>query len=492
MADLLETGLFEQVGSELRRLDGDWPSRNKAPRRSTPPPPPPPRPRGPGPPPRPQASLLPPPSQPPRVPPVADASYHGPPAGFFGERREQPLLRSSQRRVPAVALTIVAVLLVGIAVALLFGLVGKPSGAEEEVVIGVIAKVDAAEGSVLLTRDIGQQEAERGMDLFQGDLINVEQGAARVAYLSEKTYLHIRSGSEIRMEDQKAGKRVRLTLGEVTVEAASQPVEKPMVILTANAIITLTGTNVTVRVVTKETLVEVSQGKVRVERRGDGSKVELGSGSWTMVSEAQPLTAWEFVGGVNLNGEEVEIDGRPWMSYTAAQGQGLKVEAIGKEPDLRSSRQPPAGYVPGVGVRSMLMSSVAAKGAKLAVKWPQPNGRYQVFVWIMEDSGNQARSLRLNLEEKLVGEGLGKEQILGQWNRFGPYPASVNDENLDLLVSADRKRENQDPHLAGISVYRVAGTGPAPPEAPATPVTPAEPAPPGEPGLPPAIQPTIP
>jgi len=259
---------------------------------------------------------------------------------------------------------------------------------------------------------------------------------------------------------------VRVTLGEVTVEAAPQPTGRPMVVNTSKAKVVLMGKKVTVREVSKETLVEVSAGKVRVERRHDGAKVKLGSGSWTIVSADQPLNAWEFVAGVNLNGDELTVGGNTWLSHTAAQGQGLKVEALGKTPENRRSTEQPAGFVPDAAVRTMLMSSVAAPGTKLALKWPLPSGRYQIFVWIMEDGGNQVRSLRLNVEEKLVEEAIGREQKLGEWNRFGPYSGKVADEVLDLLLSADHKFENRDPHLSGFAVYRIAGTGPPKPDDP--------------------------
>ena len=148
------------------------------------------------------------------------------------------------------------------------------------------------------------------------------------------------------------------------------------------------------------------------------------------------------------------------------------------------------------GLRSMLMSKVSvSNNEKLSIKWTMEDGLYQVFVWMMEDGGNSVRSLRLNVQGKQKDTELGEKQTLGVWNRFGPYPAGVKDGVLDLLLSADSKFENKEPHLAGIAVYRRAGTGapPAAKEVKGLGVLEVDPGPlnPGEPGTPPATTPTV-
>ena len=430
-------------------------------------------------------STLPPPSPPPPPQQISPHAHIGPPAALYGHH-DQPALRSAKQSSSTPFIVVAAILVVAIGVALFIGLRRKePPPPESD---SVIAKVDFVEGHVVYTRDLGETKLVQGTDLMEGDVINVRQGAVRIAYVGEKTYLHIRSGSEIRFEDDHQGKQVRLSLGEVSVEASAQPVGKPMVIHSSNARATLLGTKMTMRMRSKETLVEVSEGLVHVERSRDGASVEVRGGACTRVGEEEAPQAWEFVKGVNLNGDEVDIDGHTWMSFAGAKSAGLAVEAIGKSAEARISTQQPLGYVPSPGMRALLMSSVAAPGAKLAIKWPQPNGRYQLFVWMMEDGGNFVRALRLTIEDKQVAEDLGKEQTLGAWNRFGPYPTEVKDGVLNLLMSADSKFQNQDPHLAGIAIYRLAGTGPPTPPVP----VPGAPPVPVDPGTPPGVVPTVP
>ena len=136
----------------------------------------------------------------------------------------------------------------------------------------------------------------------------------------------------------------------------------------------------------------------------------------------------------------------------------------------------------------MLMSKVSVSNEKLSVKWPLENGLYQVFVWMMEDGGDKVRSLRLNVQGTPVAEDLGEKQTLRAWNRFGPYRAEVKDGSLDLLFSPESDFEKKEPHLAGIAVYRRAGTGaPAKPEADKGGGVPE-----GNDSVPPAVQPTVP
>ena len=388
--------------------------------------------------------------------------------------------------------------MLGIGIALFVGLTRKPAGPPEG--DGVIAKIDQVTGEVMLRREVGQEvQVELGFELRENDVIIVREGSVRVAYVAEKTYLHIRPGSEVTLGQQRGGKQVRLGLGELTVEAAAQPAGQPMVVRSMNARIALEGTRVTVRSKSKETLVEVAEGLVQVDRPSDGAVVQVAAGGWTLVAEEAPLEAWDFMAGVNFNGEAVLVDGGTWLSQQKAEGAGLKVAMVGREgpPQQVKVTQPPLGYVPGDGgVRSMLMSKMVAGNAKLEIKWPQENGRYQVFVWMLEDAGNEVRSLRLNVENRMVASSLGKEMMLGSWNRFGPYLADIKDGSLELLLSADSKFQSNEAHVSGLAIYRLAGTGapPAATEVKGLGVLEVNPGPlnPGDEGKPPATEPTVP
>ena len=369
-------------------------------------------------------------------------------------------LQSAKQTTSRVFVGIAILLLAGIAGALILGMnrmAPRPAKGD-----GVIAKVDFIRGEAVLLRKVGSQSRlEDGHDLREGDVITVHEGFLRVAYVAEKTYLHLRSGSEITLEKQNKGKRVRVGRGVMTLDIAPQPAGQPMVVLGGNATVTFESARATVHSQSQATMVEVSEGSAEVVRPRDGANLKIVAGGWTEVNEQVLPRAWSFLGGVNLNGDKVAVDGGEWLSYDKAQSEGFKVGVEGKDGGVEKtiSTQQPQGYVSGAGLQAMLMSKVSVNNASMSLRWPRENGLYQVFVWMMEDEGDSVRSLRLNVENKKIPEELCKRQSLGEWNRYGPYEAEVKDGSLDLLLSANSKFQSKAPHISGIAIYGLAGTG---------------------------------
>ena len=383
-----------------------------------------------------------------------------PNAGILQGQTPPQRLRSAKQSTSKVFVGIAILLSLGIIGALFFGMNRMTPRPSEEA--GVIAKVDFIQGEAVLLRKVGSQSRlENGYDLREGDVITVREGFLRVAYVEEKTYLHIRSGSEITLKKQNKGKQVRVGRGVITLDVAPQPVGQPMVVLGENATVTLESARVTVLSGVQATRVEVSEGSAEVVRPRDGATLQIIAGGWTEVNEQALPRAWSFLAGVNLNGGEVAVDGGKWLSYAKAQSEGFEVGIEGKEGSVETtiSTQQPLGYVSGAGLQGMLMSKVSVNNATMSLRWPRENGLYQVYVWMMEDEGNSVRSLRLNVENKKIPEELCKKQTLGAWNRYGPYRAEVKDGSLDLLLSANSKFPSKTPHLSGIAIYELAGTG---------------------------------
>ena len=383
-----------------------------------------------------------------------------PNAGILQGQTPPQRLRSAKQSTSKVFVGIAILLSLGIIGALFFGMNRMTPRPSEGA--GVIAKVDFIQGEAVLLRKVGgQSRLENGYDLREGDVITVREGFLRVAYVEEKTYLHMQSGSEITLEKQNEGKQVRVGRGVITLDVTPQPVGQPMVVLGGNARVTLESARVTVLSGAQATRVEVSEGSAEVVRPRDGATLQIIAGGWTEVNEQALPRAWSFLAGVNLNGGEVAVDGGEWLSYAKAQSEGFEVGIEGKEGSVETtiSTQQPLGYVSGAGLQGMLMSKVSVNNATMSLRWPRENGLYQVYVWMMEDEGNSVRSLRLNVENKKIPEELCKKQTLGAWNRYGPYRAEVKDGSLDLLLSANSKFQSKTSHLSGIAIYGLAGTG---------------------------------
>ena len=381
-------------------------------------------------------------------------------AGILQGQVPPQRLQSAKQTTSKVFVGIAILLVAGIAGALFLGMnrmTPRPAKGD-----GVIAKVDFIRGEAVLLRKVGSQSRlEAGSDLREGDVITVHEGFLRVAYVAEKTYLHLRSGSEITLEKQNEGKRVRVGRGVITLDIAPQPVGYPMVVRGGNATVTFESARATVHSRAQATMVEVSEGSAEVVRPRDGTNLKIVAGGWTEVNEQALPRAWSFLAGVNLNGDKVAVDGGEWLSYDKAQAEGFKVGVEGKGGSVEKtiSTQQPLGYVSGAGLQAMLMSKVSVNNASMSLRWPRENGLYQVFVWMMEDEGASVRSLRLNVENKKIPEELCTRQTLGGWNRYGPYRAEVKDGSLDLLLSANSKFQSKASHISGIAIYGLAGTG---------------------------------
>ena len=87
-----------------------------------------------------------------------------------------------------------------------------------------------------------------------------------MAYVEEKTYLHLQSGSEVTLGLKKSGKQLRIGRGVVDLDVAPQPAGEPMVVRGANATVTVKSARATVRSLGQETLVEVAEGSTHVVR----------------------------------------------------------------------------------------------------------------------------------------------------------------------------------------------------------------------------------
>jgi len=451
--DLLNTGKFEQAGSELRRIPEKPVAHKPHPHLVT----------------GAEAGRMPRSLQPPKQ--GASDTASGLAAGDerlkIPKQAPQPVLKSAQRRTPVAAIVVAVVLVVGITVALLLGLSKEPPAPEP---IPVIARIHRSGDELLLRRESRTKKIGKGTDLLPGDRLIVRSGEARVAYVEERTYLQLHPGSELVLDGDAARKTVDLELGRLAAEIAPQEAGRPMKLRTRHATVMVPAGRLTLHAQPALTEIHVLEGKAAVNRESDGATLRLEEGSCTLVRAEGPLKAWQFHSAVNLNGPAVEIGGRKWLSHSDAQYKGLRVEGLEGEVTQKRSQQQPAGYLPDPDLAAVLTTGVTVKGGRLVMAWPLPNDHYQVFVWILEDKGEKdreegMRSLRLNLEEKLVAEALGEDQMQGDWTRFGPFPAHVEDESLDFLVSPGPGFPLRDPHLMGFAVYKPQGPGrPAPRE----------------------------
>ncbi|MBL8328781.1 MAG: hypothetical protein JNJ71_08000 [Rubrivivax sp.] len=161
-----------------------------------------------------------------------------------------------------------------------------------------------------------------------------------------------------------------------------------------------------------------------------------------------PAPVGALVCGVNLAGPPVVVQGQRWWGSDEAQTRGLRVPGA-RQAHTRVVPLPFAER----GVRTML-NTVVFRAETLDLSLPLPAGRYEIYLWILENHESHWHKLSLRIGGQPVDHGLG-DLARGSWRRHGPYAVTLGGEALSLTL--DSGRPEIDAHLMGLSVHRAAG-----------------------------------
>ncbi len=144
----------------------------------------------------------------------------------------------------------------------------------------------------------------------------------------------------------------------------------------------------------------------------------------------------QFVMGVDLNGGQLSIEGNLWRSHQLALRQGLRVQgaAIDKK---TLPKQPDAPATTSQMLDTLIYS--AQEMGTLTVTQEVLNGKYLIYLWVMENYQANSRSFDLYVQGKSVAKGLG-DLPMNNWVKYGPFSATVSDGllRLDLLPKRGR------------------------------------------------------
>ncbi|WP_217592889.1 right-handed parallel beta-helix repeat-containing protein [Cohnella sp. GbtcB17] len=164
------------------------------------------------------------------------------------------------------------------------------------------------------------------------------------------------------------------------------------------------------------------------------------------VAGIQPST-WVFYKGINLNGGAVTIEGNDWISHSAALSQGLSFPA-GANLSANGTPLVPAPAADAA-TAGMLNTNVWKLGAALPINQTLPNGKYQIYFWVMENHQSNYRKFNVVLEGATVDADIGNMPI-NEWVKYGPYDVSVGDGVLNIELQNTLK----DPMINGIAIYK--------------------------------------
>ncbi|HEX5103804.1 MAG TPA: LamG-like jellyroll fold domain-containing protein [Pirellulaceae bacterium] len=158
-----------------------------------------------------------------------------------------------------------------------------------------LAKVTAMQGDVQVA---GQPAAIGvGRAVLSGQQIVTPDGASLAIEYADKTTVQIAGGSTVTLDidDATGGKRVAIEVGAITAVVSPQGAGAPMKLTTPHAVATVVGTEFRLTVSATTTLLDVTEGKVLLDRLADKQSIAVGANETGLASsellQVRPL-AW--------------------------------------------------------------------------------------------------------------------------------------------------------------------------------------------------------
>jgi hypothetical protein len=281
--------------------------------------------------------------------------------------------------------------------------VGPPAGGTgRHETIPAIAVLDRIEGDVYIVTPKGVIPARFGHDMMPGQGITTVGPRSRAGVkFPDSTRFELEGDTIISELAEAHGKRVSVSQGSLSIQAARQPAGSPMEILTPATRITVVGTRFTVACDPDATRVEVEEGRVRMDRPSKEGTLEVGAGEcagatierlWSarrLRTYAAPAD-WRGTKAESAQGNPYRVDSRPmWRldqiwpddplkveNYTPLVWSGLHWHAS----DQGSGGQPSARTADGgleLGVRMWWPDQLGSKLSSIAFVAPA-DGSYSV------------------------------------------------------------------------------------------------------------------
>ena len=186
---------------------------------------------------------------------------------MFAERTATPGERTPSMTFTRTLLAIAALAIVALIASLYFQ---RPSAQRP------IAKITGLSGSLQWTGDGGRvfHDLSVGTELPGGTVEGMVPGSWFELEFNDGSTVTISGNSTLTFSD-RGQKELHLKEGSVAGNVKPQPASKPMLIYTRSAMLEVLGTQFEVEAGLSATMLNVSEGKVRVKRLSDGSTVDV-------------------------------------------------------------------------------------------------------------------------------------------------------------------------------------------------------------------------
>ncbi|MBN2712015.1 MAG: FecR domain-containing protein [Planctomycetes bacterium] len=345
-----------------------------------------------------------------------------------------------------------------------------------------IHNVDSARKSIMPVvvkiNGSAHMASDSNIVLRQGDVLAPTQtiytladSSVNLAY-PDGTVVEVDANTRVRMmdgPDGKAGKKLKIEYGRLLADVAPQPAGYPMQIYTEQSVTEVLGTKFTLESDKTHTRLDMTRGKVGFTRLLDRTTAIVTAGQYidTVDMIVHELDADSrqsknalgainqgagsqknqdpFVAGINFGGESVVLDGHRWMGHKEALDNGLSFTPAGKANAITTEIP-----VPDANLSRVLNTAAWVSFETMNVSYPLDNGKYEIYLYVMENYNPNKRKFDVLVEGKVVSTGIGL-LAMGQWKKYGPYAANITDGKLDLTL----KQDIDSPHVMGMLVERV-------------------------------------
>ena len=230
---------------------------------------------------------------------------------FDAERAATAGNWSSKPTFIRLMLTAAAVIIVALSGSLIYQLAFSESGipATNDVAAqprdseASIARITGLSGSLIWTGDRGQivRDVRIGTELAGGTIEGMAPDSWFKLQFNDGSTVMISGTSMLTFADL-GQKELRLREGIFSANVVPQPNSKPMLIHTPSALLEVLGTQFDVEADQASTMLNVTEGKVRVRRLSDGREVDVpakhrviaeGGGDLTLESVPEPVDHWK-------------------------------------------------------------------------------------------------------------------------------------------------------------------------------------------------------
>lgn len=160
------------------------------------------------------------------------------------------------------------------------------------------ARVESISGEAFRT---GRQPLRAGDVLLPGEGLQTGPSAKLAISFADKTRIELEANTVVRGLADQGGKRFLLDRGTLRAQVAKQPAGQPMEVTTPHGLARVVGTTLSL-IVNDATRLEVSEGKVQLERSGDGKTVEVAAGEYARIAPQTELVSYAKPQFIDLDG----------------------------------------------------------------------------------------------------------------------------------------------------------------------------------------------